>query len=176
MESLTGKGVQGSTLDLGNTNHSARSNPTISPITNQRIIDTGHVNANLMRPSGGEATLDQTDRPTDKGTQQTVTGQGRFAAMRDDRHAFTIVRVATNRSDNFTFDRIGQPPDQGLIGAFEAVSGELRRQTTMSGIGFGGHQQARGILIETMNDAGTADPANPGQRLPTMGQQSIDQG
>ena len=46
----------------------------------------------------------------------------------------------------------------------------------MGRIVFGHDQQAAGVLIDPMHDAGTANSTDPGQAIAAMGQQSIDEG
>jgi hypothetical protein len=43
-------------------------------------------------------------------------------------------------------------------------------------VGLGNHQQAGGVLVETMNDAGAFYTADAGQAVTAMGNEGVDQG
>ncbi len=74
--------------------------------------------------------------------------------------------------------RLGFTPDKGEILpaelAFTAVIGKLRGQPLMSGVGFRHDHDTAGILIQTVNDAGTFDAANARQAVPAMSDQRVD--
>ena len=55
------------------------------------------------------------------------------------------------------------------------MSGELSGQCCMGAVGFGGHQQAAGLLVQPVHDAGPAHPANAGKTVAAMRQQGMHQ-
>ena len=52
---------------------------------------------------------------------------------------------------------------------------ELLRETLMRGIGFGDDEQARGVLVQSMHDAGPLDAANAGKTASAMGDERINE-
>lgn len=56
------------------------------------------------------------------------------------------------------------------------MGGEKSGQALMRGIGLGDDEQARGVLVEPVDDAGAANSANARKALAAMSDESVDQG
>ena len=76
--------------------------------------------------------------------------------------------------------RSGTPQTMALIGplqpAIAAMGGELLGQALVGRIILGDDQQAAGVLVQPVHDAGALYPANAGKAIAAMGNEGIDQG
>src|SRR5689334_2216348 len=96
-------------------------------------------------------------------------------------------------ADRLFVPRMGVPSERGIDGAFCAIRrspykrevatlegpfaflGELFGECMMGFIGFGRHQKAGGVLVESMHDAWPFDAADARQARTTVRDQCIDQ-
>ena len=69
----------------------------------------------------------------------------------------------------------GWPLTIAQIAAVDAVPGELGREPLMGAVGLGRDDQAGGILVDAVDDAGPGDAADPRQAAAAMVEQGVDQ-
>ena len=103
----------------------------------------------------------------------------RVAAALSHRHFLAVMRMPVDRLVDGAGLAAGSAPRKGHVAAPHfagaAVVGELRRQRLMGAVVLGHHHQAGGVLVEPVDDAGTAHAADAGKACAAMGNQRVDQ-
>ena len=115
--------------------------------------------------------------PSASSTRQCVTAW-RPRSSRDDRHLLALARVAADRRVDRARARVGPPQTRARYSRSSdpsAVVGEQGGEALVGGVGLGDDQQAGGVLVEPVDDAGPPDPADPRQAGAAMGDQRVDQ-
>ena len=146
-----------------------------------------HVDANLMSAAGFEVAVDQ--RGECGGVRRLVKTFQHFV-MRNGLVGVLIVRTldgasgpvasgaAERRVDGA--DQLARAaPDDRLVGAFQrrgaAVVGELLGQMAMGDIVLSDDHDAGGVLVQPVDDAGSAYAADAGEAVAAMMDQRVDQ-
>ena len=107
-----------------------------------------------------------------------VVGDG-LAAIAPDGLLQPIVLVAAEGGIDGAVVLLHSAPGKGDVGAMEragaAVIGELRREVGHGRLGLGGDHDARGVLVEPVDDAGALDAVDAGEAARAVKQQGVDQ-
>src|SRR5687768_13750961 len=93
------------------------------------------------------------------------------------RHLLTIAWGAAHRRLDLSL-RAGRRaphdrPIEALKLAVPAVGREQVRESLMGSVGLGDNEQAGGVLVEPVNDAGAANSADPGEAVAAVGDQRV---
>ncbi len=164
---LTGFGLEAGAIDL---------------VAEQGMAEMGEVDADLVSAAGlelaGEQGGDRFGIAAVEGLDHFPVGD-RITAALTHRHFLTAIRVPVDRLvDGAGFSARRSPGERHVAAphfAGAAMVGELRRQRLVGAVVLGHHHQAGGVLVEPVDDAGTADPADAGKAQPAMGNQRVDQ-
>ncbi len=108
-----------------------------------------------MGAAGGQLAFDQGG--TGKALDDPVAGQG-LATARHHGHAGSLDRVTADGGVDFAA-LPGVTMHQRLVVALDGTRLELADQVGLGFEGFGNHQQAAGVLVEAMHDAGAGQLA-----------------
>src|SRR5215472_4488814 len=183
MQSLSAKGCErgsGVVAELASLGFEAAA---VDAVAEERMPDRGEVDADLMRapgfePAGDEARhrraiaaavafehLPMGDRRPPAGAHRHLVADARMAADRLVDGAARPLRCAP-------YERQVPAPQRPAA----AVVGELAAERAMGAVGLGHHDEAAGVLIEAMHDAGALDAADAGEAFAAMGDERIDQG
>ena len=133
------------------------------------MADRLEVHADLMRAPALELA-----RKQGRAVQplHDFVGRARRLAAVGDRHAGAAPRVAPDRRIDDAFRRAHAAPCQGGVGAAHRTRLQLPHEARLRNEGFGDHQQAAGVLVQAMHDAG---PRDVGKRW-RVRKQCIEQG
>ena len=144
-----------------------------------RVADHGmgcirEMDADLMRPSGGELHVEERyGQPPD--LQRGVMGERAASAVGADRHALAVAGVAPDRAFDIAGGRAHRAPAQREIMAVEVAIGEGLGEARMGEFGLRRHHDAGSFLVEPVDDAGPALAADAGEAVAAMGEQRVDQ-
>ena len=127
-----------------------------------------------MGPPGQQAAFHQRDRGA-PGALDLVARGGRLAATFDHRHALAVDRVATDRGGDLPLHLGRQAPGERQVGAVEITRGEGFGQGAVGPVRLRHDHDARGVLVEPMDNARPLFATDARQVVPRMGQQRIDQ-
>lgn len=140
----------------------------IDRVPHQRVVDVGHVHADLVRAAGLQ--LDPGVGVGAEPLQHAVVADGLLATGHH-AHALALLGAAADgRVDLATGG--DHTDDDGLIDAADGPGLQLGDQLGVGLEGLGHHHQAGGVLVEAMHDAG---PGHVGQ-VGGMVQQGVEQG
>ena len=124
------------------------------------MTEIGHVDANLMRPTGSKAAFKQTFA-TGEGAFRSISGDG-FPPFRrgHNRHLFPITGAASNVADDLTIPWRWRSPNDGSIGSLNVARLELCGKCGVCRIVLGNDNKAAGILVQPVHDAWPALATN----------------
>ncbi len=156
--------------------------PLVEGVADDRPVARCQMDADLMCPSGEQATGEQACdfifRMTEALTQAEF-GDSRFAAIFAHGHFAPLDRMTTDgRIDAFRSGRRPAPDEREIFAcefAVLSVRGELLRKAVMSEIGFSCDDQSTCIHIESMDDAWALLAADAGKIFTAMMEQRIDE-
>src|SRR5579863_8503877 len=100
-------------------------------------------------------------------------------AQADDRHLLTLARMTGDRRVDRSRAFLHRAPDESEIFAFQpsaAMIGEERGKTLMSRVALGDDEEAGGVLVEPVHNAGPLDTADAGEAVAAMGDEGVNQG
>ncbi len=149
----------------------------VNRVSHDRASPVVQMHADLVSPSSVQMAAHQRRNAGGIGRKNLVIRNRGLAARRmDHRHFLPVHRVAANVRENRVLGRLGNTLGHREIQLLHgAALGKLTDQRLMGDVGFGHHQAARGVLVESMNDARPLDAANPRKPPPAMMQQRVDQ-
>lgn len=150
MQSLTREGFHSLNHGWAGSRRNAEA-PTVRLIAHQREADMGHVHANLVSTAGFQ--LDPHMGVRAEALEHTVVADRRLAAVGDG-HALTHTAVAADRGIDLATGGHHANHD-ALIDAADLAGLHLLNQLGLRLQGLGHHHQARGVLVQAMNDTGT---------------------
>lgn len=137
-------------------------------ITQQRMMDVGHMDANLMGAPGFETAFDMVELMVQM-ADYTIMRDSVFAPIPAyHRHPLAVNRMSANGGIHRPLIHIEVVVDDGVIAARDGVDAELPGKGMMRQIGFTGHQGARRILVDAVDDAGTHDSVDARQMPPAV--------
>src|SRR5215218_3925691 len=146
---------------------------SVEIVTEERVPHIGHVNPDLVGPTGLElASNEARDRIG-------ATGQGCLYGIpgdcvptppgRRDGHLLAVVAAAGQRRRDGAADSARHPPDQGEIRPLQrtgpAVVRKLRGEAPVGSVVLGRHEEPRRILIEPVHDPRPTDASDPREAL-----------
>ncbi len=179
VEGLAPEGREGRLPLLRKSRHLRLEGGPIDGIAKERMPQMGEVNADLMGASGLQPAADQAGLTVS--FQHCVVGN-RIAPDLFGYHGdlLAIMPRPGEACPDRAGGRVRFAPGEGEIGAFEgaraAVVGELSREAVMRTVVLRHDDQAAGVLVESVDDAGAAHAADAGQAGTAMGDEGIDEG
>lgn len=155
----------------------------IDGISQKRVADMGHVDADLVSTAGLQNTAhearDRNSRTFGQGLQDFVV-RNRMFALAHHGHLLPIGLLASQRGIDRSLAPFRHSPHNRLIGTLHAsvppMGRELLTEAGMRLICLGDHHEAGGLLVEPVNDTGAAHTANAGEAVAAMGDKGVDQG
>jgi hypothetical protein len=131
------------------------------------------VDAELVRSAGDQVQLEQ--RPVAEVLLHAVDGRRR-PAVRHDRHANAVTRIAADGRLDATNLGGWRAGDQGEIGLLDAPLLELAHQRLLGTVVARHHDQAARVAVQPVDDARPVDAADRAVCLcPASSQQRVDQ-
>lgn len=153
----------------------------VERVAKQGMADMRHVDADLVRApcfkpafhQGGVVAEDVLDMIMRDGVPRIRTA-GLYHRPLD-----TIGRGAAQRRVDSAVAAVGHAPDERPVAPFHAavtaMGGKLRGKGCVRNVRLGNHHDARRILVQTMDDAGSPYAADTGQAVAAVVQQRVDQ-
>src|SRR6516165_4307382 len=170
MQSLSAKGRErgsGVVAELASLGFEAAA---IDGIAEERMSDRGEVDADLMRapglkPAGDEARHRRAIAAA-IAFEDLPMGDRRAPACAH-RHLVAHARMAADWLVDGAARPLRHAPDECQVAAAQrpaaAVVGELAAERAMGAVGLGHHDEAAGVLVEAMHDAGALGAADAGE-------------
>ena len=145
----------------------------IHRVARHGMLNGRHVDTDLMGAARLEAAFQQGEAA--EALQHLIAGVGILGvglAGRVDRHLLAVGLGAAQICLHEALVLRKTAVDDGLIGAFHAVDRHLLGQADVGGVIFRHHQQAAGVLVDAVDDAGaylTADAREAALAVPEQG-------
>ena len=98
-----------------------------------------------------------------------------FFFLRHDGHLLPVLRRTGDRTGYGSRRRARMAGNNGSVRALDGMVGELNRETFVSPVRLGDDQQARGVLVDAMDDTGASYAPDAGKLPATMVEQGVDQ-
>ena len=138
------------------------------------VADVGQMDPDLV----GAARLQTAAQMGDAGIpgDDLPVGHGLPAPLPHHRHALAVHRMAADGGVHGAAVLPKIPHRQAFIGPGQGVVRQLGRQGQMGCIVFGGDNEAAGVPVDAVDDAGTLLAPDAGQTFPAVIQQGVDQG
>ena len=135
------------------------------------------VDADLMGAAGVQGAGDASRQPSVRGLGRAAEGLldhivGDRLASAGAQHGH-LLAVAAGTADlglDAAFLGRGRAARQGHIGALDVVGGEQGGEPCVGAVGLGGDHDARGVLVEAVDDAGAGHAADAGETVAAMRQ------
>jgi len=147
-----------------------------------RIAEDGgaevvHVDADLVGPAGVEVAEHEGGFRREIGGERFVIGdRGLAAGWIDDGHFLAIHGVAADVGEDRVFFLRRDAVGDGEVELFHGGAlGKLGGEGLVGGIGFRDYEAARGVFIETVDDAGALDAADTGELAFAMVEEGVDE-
>ena len=172
MQGLTGKGG-----DQGTNRAAARdvasSTRAVNLIADQRISAVGEMHPDLMCSAGGKTAFEEC-RPRAERALDTIMRDRRLSSvLADNGHLLAVGDAAADVAGDLAGEWGRQTPNECGVGPVDPAQGKVARQRVMGDLGLGDDHQTARVLVETMDDTGPADPADPGKACTTMVDQRV---
>src|SRR3546814_14046804 len=126
------------------------------------MADMRHVDTHLMRAACLQPTFDQRCI-VQNFTHLIMRDRVLSAALMLGSHFLAIMRRSTDPGIDGAAEGRGAAAYNGIIAPIYAVSGKLSGQTLMRLVCFGDDEQARCVLVDSVEYAGTSHAANAGE-------------
>ena len=115
----------------------------------------------LMRSAGAKTALDEcrlrVKRPLD-----TIVGDRRLSpAFPNNSHFLAVRGAAADVAGDLSGERGWHTPNNCGIGTVDSAQPKVARECVMRGLGLGDDHQPARVLVEAMDDARSANPADP---------------
>src|SRR5258706_5364852 len=156
----------------------AAARAAIGRIADQRMTDMGQMDSDLMRASGLEPALEQrSERFLSRAElfDDRVARARGLALAAQHGHAFAIERIAPEIALDDAGASARAAPDDSVVDALDGMRGELLGEASHRVLVLGDDQEAAGVLVQPVHDAGARDAADAGERGAAMGEQRVDQ-
>jgi hypothetical protein len=164
MERLSAKNFNGLLSGQRQPLHAGGKAFPIGRISQQGVADVAQMDPNLVGAAGLEPAFDEGGLAWLRKAAYGFVMCGGTAALPRYGDLAPIGDRTAKRCIDHSATGFWPSPDEGLVDAFEpaiaAVGGEQRGETLVCTVGFGNDKEAGCVLVEPMNDAGTADAAN----------------
>src|SRR5262249_34198922 len=166
MQSLSAKGGKRGSGVLGELASLGLEAAAVDGVAEQRMPDRGEVDADLVGAPGlepaGEKARHRRAIAAAVAFEHLPMGD-RWAPACAHRHLVADAGMAADRLVDGAARPLRYAPDERQIAAAQhpaaAVVGELAGERAMGAIGLGHHDEAAGVLVEAMHDAGAPDAA-----------------
>jgi hypothetical protein len=145
----------------------------VDRITDQRMSTMGEMHPDLMCSAGGKTAFDKRRLRTERALYTIMRDCRPPLPLADKSHLFAVRGTAPDVAGDHAGVWGRQTPNECGIGPVDPAQGKVARQRVMGGLGLGDDHQTARILVETMNDTGSADPADPGKVRTTMADQRV---
>ena len=136
-----------------------------------------HVDADLVGAAGVEVAEDEGGLRGGIGGERFVIGNRGLAAGRvDDRHFLAVDGVAADVGEDGVLCLRRDAMGDGEVELFHGRAlGKLGGEGLVSDVGFRDYEAARGVFIETVDDAGALDAADTGELAFAMVEEGVDE-
>lgn len=146
----------------------------VNGVAQNGVTDVGHVHPNLVGAPGFQPAANVGIAPI--AAYHFPVGHGRFGIALGDAHFFAVRRVAANGGVH----RSGIFPEganhNGFIGAGHGVVFQLASQHGVGVVILGHRQQAGGVLVNPVDNAGAQFPVDAAQVVAQGVKQAVNQG
>ena len=149
---------------------------TIDRVSRHRMMDGCHVYPDLVGTAGFQAAFQQGELA--QPFQHLVAGVGILGVRLTGRingHLLAVSLAAAQAAFHKSLVLRKAAVDDGVIGTLHAVYGHLSAQPDVRCIVLCHHQQAAGVLVDAVDDAGADLAANAGKAALTVPQQGVYQ-
>ena len=150
----------------------AMAGAAVGGVADDRMSEAGHVNADLMGAAGFDAHAQE--RGEGAGGEGFVAGEGGAAFFRDG-HFLAVDGMAADGE----IDRAGGfgrgAPHEGEVFLLDGVGGELGDEGSDGLFVLGDDEDAGGVFVEAMDDAGAEFAADAGE-IGAVVEKSVDEG
>ena len=126
---------------------------TIDRIPKQRMSQTCHMHANLVRTSGFQTAFYVRCIP--KTLQHLIMGHGFLAVLMIDGHFFTVDRVPSDRSVHRSFVFLKIPLHNCTVSSLNTVFLELLCKVSVGSVFFTDKKCPCRILVDSVHDSGS---------------------
>lgn len=148
----------------------------VEGVAQQRMALGGQVHPDLVGAAGLEPAFQQADPLPGEVLQGPVAGRRWLAAAHDHGHLLAVARAAADVAGDLAGRRPRLAPDQRQVAALDGPGRELLHQALVRLLGLGGDDQAAGVLVQAVHDAGPAHAADALQAVAAVGDQGVHQG
>jgi len=145
----------------------------VDRVAQDGVADVGHVDADLVGAAGLQAAAQVGD--TGVTGDDLPVGDG-TAAGGDHGHLFPVGAAAADGGVHSAAVLLHIAGHQALVGAGEGVVLQLRAEGQVGGVVFGGDDEAAGIAVDAVDDAGALFAADAGETVAAVVEQGVDQG
>jgi len=150
--------------------------PAIGGVADYRVSDMGEMHPHLMGAAGGEDGLHERDFAEFlPHFNLRMCLPGRPCRRGNDGHLLAIRGLSADGGLDSKTRPAGLSPDEGEVMAVNLSFLEGAGESAVCGIFFGDDEKARGILIQTMEDAGAKGAADSREPI-SMRKEGIHQG
>lgn len=144
----------------------------VNRVPQDGVADVGHVDTNLMSTAGLQAALHIGEAP--EPFQYGPVGNG-GAAARHHRHLLPVHRVAADGSVHGTAVLPEVSNDDAAVDPGQGVVLELGGQLLVSEVVFRRDDEAGGVPVDAVDDAGPQLSADTGEAVPAVVEQGVHQ-
>jgi len=135
------------------------------------------VDADLMGAAGVEVAQDEGGSEVVSPREQVVVGDGGApGAGVEDCHLLPVDRVTSDVGEDGAGRFRGNAGGGGEVEFGGLAPGELVGEGLVGEVGLGGHEAARGVLVEAVDDPGALDAADAAEASPAVVKESVDEG
>jgi hypothetical protein len=172
VQGLTGKGGDQGT-NWAAARDVASGTRAVNSIADQRISAMGEMHPDLMCSAGGKTAFDECRLRAERALDTIMRDRRLSSVLSDNGHLLAVRDAAADVADDLAGKWGRQPPNECGIGPLDPAQGKVARQRVMGDLGLGDDHQTTRVLVETMDDTGPADPADPGKACTTMVDQRV---
>jgi hypothetical protein len=131
------------------------------------------MHSDLMCSASGKTAFDEGGLRVERPLHTIMSDCRPPLPLPDKSHLFAVRGTASDVAGDHAVRWGWYPPNEGGIGAVDPAQSEVSRQRVVSGLGLGDDHQPTRALVETMDDTGPANPADPGKARTTMVDQRV---
>ena len=144
----------------------------VDRVAQDRVANMGHVDADLVGAARFQAAAD-VGEPAQV-LQHLPVGHG-GAAVEHHSHFFSVAAAAADGGVHGAGKLPESARADGFVGPGQGVVGKLGGEEKMGRVVFGSDDQARGVPVDAVDDAGPLFPAHAGKAVAAVAQQGVDQ-
>src|SRR5690349_3048095 len=136
------------------------SGAAVNRVADERMADRRHVDPDLVRPACFQAAFDQC-RILEKGQPPPMSDGPLALSFADDRDLLAVLARPGKAGVDRPLRLARNVADDRQIATVDRMLRELLRQPFMRTVVLGNDQQARRVLVDAMDDAGSGNATNP---------------